>query len=250
MDGQRGPAARERDRPADCVRHILSDGRLLRRRRPVRGRNRPANGRPDSTVDAVSCPSAVYCVAAGYYHTNPYGQVEAILLTRSDGAWTAAQAPLPANAAVDSPPDAVAQNATVAGVACPSTSYCAAVGFYEDTTGAVDNLLLTWSGKTWTATQASLSSDGISCLSASYCTATNDGDGGPDNTGDFATDGSGLLTWSGGAWSPDVVPLPANAAKLSGLSGASCPSATYCVAVGSYFDSSNNQDALLLTSSG
>ncbi len=205
----------------------------------------PANGRPDSSVIGVSCPSASSCVAVGSYHTSPYGQVEGLLLTWSGGTWAVTQAPLPANAANDIPPDAVSQSATVTAVSCPSASSCTAVGVYEDTADVPHNVLLTWSGSAWTATQAPFTADnidGISCPSDSYCVATNNGTS--------ASDGSDLLTWSGGAWTPEVASLPANAASVLGLSGVSCPSPSYCVAVGSYVDSSNNQEGLLLTGSG
>jgi hypothetical protein len=62
-----------------------------------------------------------------------------LLLTLADGAWTAQQAPLPANVQL-----AFGQfsQGTVAGVSCPSAAACIAVGNYVATSGS-GGLLLT-----------------------------------------------------------------------------------------------------------
>ncbi len=215
----------------------------------------PANGRADSSVIGVSCPSASSCVAVGNYHETTYGELEGLLLSWSGGAWTATEAPLPPNAADDSSPDYTSQSATVSGVSCPSISYCTADGTYVDKSEGSDGVLLTWSGGAWSASQAPLPANGggytgspyyfgMSCPSTSYCVAT-----GTYDSNASAAEGA-LLTWSGGAWTAAEAPLPANATSTPGLSGVSCATASYCVAVGAYSDSSENEDSLLLTWSG
>jgi hypothetical protein len=97
---------------------------------------------PDNAASAtveltgISCGSASQCVASGY---TPYGAPDGLLLTGSDGSWTAAEAPLPANAST-SP-----ASHFVMGVSCVSASRCVAVGSYSysDTSEATDGLILT-----------------------------------------------------------------------------------------------------------
>ena len=115
-------------------------------------------------------------------------------MTGSGTSWTAAEAPLPANAAASG-------GAFLGSVACPSASTCVAGGFYTDSSGNEQGLLITGSGTSWTAAEA---------------------------------------------------PLPANAAADpdAGLDSETCPSASTCVAAGTYEDSSGNEQGLLITGSG
>ncbi len=89
--------------------------------------------------------------------------------------------------------------------------------------------------------------ESVSCPSTGDCTAV----------GKY-TDTSGklqglLLTETAGKWAPGVEPvLPANAGGLAGLPGSSvsyvsCASAGNCTAIGTYTDSSDSQEGLLLT---
>jgi hypothetical protein len=103
-----------------------------------------------------------------------------MLLTDSDGSWTAAEAPLPANAQAPSE-----EGTELSGVSCPSASQCVAGGWYKNTAGALDAVLLTDSGGSWTTAQAPLPADadtdvtapsgayvwGVSCPSVSQCVA-------------------------------------------------------------------------------
>ena len=204
------------------------------------------------SLSAVSCPSASYCVAVGGY-TDTSKDLRGLLVTWSGGAWTATQAPLPANALPD---DTSSPGNYVSGVSCASASYCLAVGSYETTDHTLEGLLLTWSGGKWTAVEAPLpdnaisqpgvSLHGVSCPSATSCVVVGqyeDVNGGRDGV---------LLTWSGGDWTATRAPIPDNGRSIgSNLLGVSCPSATSCVAAGTY-----NQEAFgdrwgeLLTWSG
>lgn len=220
----------------------------------------PDNGRSiGSNLLGVSCPSATSCVAAGTYNQDAYGDRWGELLTWSGGDWTAMQAPLPANAADDSPPDNLNQAATLSGISCPSTSFCMADGIYEDKSQTGDGLLLTLSDGTWSATQAPIPEGGlyypisgspnaaISCPSVSYCVGSGTYLSGVSN--DSVVGEGELLTWLGGAWAVTQAPLPADATSTEGLTDVSCASESFCVAIGDYTDSSNNEDSLLLTSS-
>ena len=180
------------------------------------------------TMTGISCPSAAFCVATGYY-TDSTNQDHGLLLTWSGGSWTAAEAPLPSGA--DSTADV-----DLNGVSCPSASYCVATGIYLPNGFKDQDLLLTWSGGSWTPAYAPLPSNaassgelsGVSCVSDSHCVAV----------GEYQ-DASGyidglLLTLSGGSWTPAEAPVPAGTSTGAGsvLSAVSCPLATQCAAVG------------------
>jgi hypothetical protein len=195
------------------------------------------------TESRVSCVSASQCVATG---GNGY---DGLLLTNSGGSWAAVQTPSPANLG--------SEGFGVDGVSCSSASQCVAVGSYEDTAENEEGLLLTDSGGSWTVAQAplpanaadfgsgALSLSGVSCPSASQCVAV-----GGYQTTDGDLDRGLLLTDSGGSWTAAQAPVPANYADDAGLDGVSCLSASQCVAVGSYEDTSGDYVGLLLTDSG
>ena len=210
----------------------------------------PANAAADPNVllNSVACASASSCVATGDY-TDSSGSTQGLLVTGSGMSWTAAEAPLPANAAAD--PDVWPGS-----VACASASSCVAAGYYTDSSGNTQALLVTGSGTSWTAAEAPLpanavaereiSQPSVACPSASSCVATV-----------RYTDSSGnvhalLVTGSGTSWTAAEAPLPANAAADPGdtLDSVACASASSCVAAGVYTDSSGNTQALLVTGSG
>jgi hypothetical protein len=215
----------------------------------------PANVSTDDpywSLNAVSCSSTSHCVAVGNYfqqgvQSNGAGAGEGLLLTDSDGTWTAAEAPLPANAAT------TFSSVQLDGVSCPSASQCVAVGSYEDASGNSHGLILTGNGASWTAAEASVPANalatgdeagaellGISCPSMSQCVAVGwyevAADGSDGNGG-----GGLLLTDSGGTWTAAQAPVPANAGGVgggAGLAAVSCSSASQCVAGGDYDDAS------------
>jgi uncharacterized protein YjbI with pentapeptide repeats len=194
----------------------------------------------NSAMTSVSCPSLKVCFAAGHYRDRAGGQ--GMLLRWTGTHWTAAKAPLPANAT--SNPDA-----TVAGISCRSATMCMAVGQYSDTDGNQDGLLLRWSAGRWSATAAPVptaSLDAVSCPSAKVCYA-----GGWQYVGSTQPQPL-ILRWSGGQWVAVKVSLPSGAAAdpLANIAGISCPSIHQCVAAGYYTDSHGNQQGVLLIFSG
>ena len=116
------------------------------------------------------------CVAVGEYQDTS-GNYQGLLLTGSGSSWTAAEAPLPADASSTG-------GAGLTGVSCPSASQCVVAGHYAGASGATQGLLLTGSGDSWTATRAPAPSNadgsgyayvmGVSCASASQCVADGD----------------------------------------------------------------------------
>jgi hypothetical protein len=162
--------------------------------------------------------------------------------------WAAGvEASLPANARTN-------PNVFLGSVSCASAGNCTAVGFYTDSSGHSQGLLLSETSGTWAAgVEASLPANAgtnpnvrlsVSCASAGNCTAV----------GSYF-DSSGheqgvLLSETSGTWAAGVEPsLPANAGTNPSASvySVSCASAGNCTAVGSYTDSSGHSQGLLLT---
>ncbi|MGH3190329.1 MAG: hypothetical protein ACRDOL_24280, partial [Streptosporangiaceae bacterium] len=212
----------------------------------------PANAAADQSatgLDAVACSSPSSCVVAGGSYTDSAGIVQGLLLTGSGTSWTATEAPLPANARAVTNAIAVWVDA----VACPAASSCVATGHYDDSAGNPQGVLLTGSGTSWTATETPLPAGAtaggltsVTCSSPSSCVAA----GGYQ---DSAADGHGLLlTGSGTSWTATETPLPANAGADPNAyeSSVTCPSASSCVMIGQYVDSSGHQQGLLVSATG
>jgi hypothetical protein len=159
-----------------------------------------------------------------------------VLLTESDGSWTAADPPPPAT---DS-----SLSYDVYAVSCWSASQCVAVG---DEPYSSDGILLTDAGGSWTAAVAPLPSGtsdpvlvGVSCSSASQCVAVGWTASGP-------TTGL-LLTEAGGSWTAAVAPVPADHyGNVDEPDTVACPSDSMCLAAGTYADGTNAPQAMLLT---
>ena len=199
-----------------------------------------------AAIQAIACASATSCTAAGYY-TDPAGDDQGLLVAGSGTSWTAAEAPLPANAATD-------PEAQLPAVACTSSSSCIAAGDYTDSSGNIWALLVTGSGTSWTAAAAPLPANAasssqdarlyaIACPSKTSCVAVGTY---TDSSGD--TQGL-LVSMSRTKWTPTEAPVPANGFGPQ-LSAVTCPIATSCVAVGNYRTPYNYNEPLILTGSG
>ncbi len=123
--------------------------------------------------------------------------------------WTTAQAPLPSDAGNGS----TNPNVYLASSACPAPSGCITVGWYDDTSVHAWGLIETQNGSTWTDTQAPQ----------------------PGNAGTGIDQGLFI-----GSQQCGVIQV---------CHAISCPSPTFCVAVGGYYDSAAHMQPLLETSS-
>jgi hypothetical protein len=172
-------------------------------------------------LEGVSCPSKGSCTGVGswFSHGTQYTLAE-----RWDGkSWT-----------VQATPTSTGAQAILDGVSCTSSTNCIAVGFHSPPVIAGEHLLVErWNGRSWTiqsvpeptgATESELYA--VSCGSATSCTAV--GQSYP------ASGASSPLAehWDGTTWTIQTVPFVEYATGL--LGGVSCPTATDCVAVGSY----------------
>ncbi|MHB8288138.1 MAG: hypothetical protein ACYDEY_02670 [Acidimicrobiales bacterium] len=188
-------------------------------------------------LSGVSCASASFCVAAGYYSNGTVDQN--LLLSWNGSTWSL-------NSAASLSTSASQKN-HLTSVSCASSSFCVAAGYYNN--GTVDqNLLLTWNGSTWSLNSAaSLSTSssqnnhlsGVSCASASFCVAAGYYSNG-------TVDQNLLLSWNGSTWSLNsAASLSTSASQNNNLSGVSCASSSFCVASGYYSNGTVDQNLFL-----
>ena len=180
-------------------------------------------GTPQTSLQAVTCPAADACTAVGSYTAG--GNYAAIVDTFAAGTWTPNQLHLPANAGdVNDLP-----NSTLAGVPCPTTTWCEAVGFYTDTSNSVDGLSETLIDGTWVPTELPDRLVDIACKAVDSCVAFGyyqDQTFHPHDT---------VAILSGDHWSVGLPPVPSDAAAAPDavVSSAACDGAS-CYLVGDY----------------
>jgi hypothetical protein len=119
------------------------------------------------------------------------------------------------------------------GISCPTTSWCAAAGYYSDGHLFEQPMVEVWNGTAWAvqpfAPPAGITSgilNGVSCSSPGMCMAVGTYD---------VQSGAALpltLRWNGSKWS--TVAAPALESSEEVLQGVSCPSPSACEAVGWY----------------
>jgi hypothetical protein len=158
----------------------------------------------------VSCVSASFCVAVGYYRDG--AGVDRTLIESWNGtAWSIVPSP-----------NEFSNNNVLDSVSCTSTSFCVAVGSWANDTAT---LVESWNGSTWSVVpspKAPASPElltGVSCVSASFCVAAG-----------YYYTSTLVESWNGSTWS--IVSSP-NVAR-NRLFGVSCASASFCVATGFY----------------
>jgi hypothetical protein len=134
---------------------------------------------------------------------------------------------------IEQTPDPAGSSSYLTGVSCVSASACTAVGYYLKYHFGVSSevtLAERWNGTKWsiehTPREPTGGSSGrlfgVSCVSASACTAV----------------GEGRLTlaerWNGTKWSIEHTPS-ATRSSPNELPGVSCASAKACTAIGDYY---------------
>jgi hypothetical protein len=125
----------------------------------------------DTSLTAVACPGVTSCTVIGLY-TDTSETTQVLILTGSGALWTATDAPLPPNAGL-----AGGQIS----IACPSVSSRTAAGLDDNSSNHEEVLILTGSGKSWSAVgvppppgaiaQTLGPISAIGCTTASLCTA-------------------------------------------------------------------------------
>ena len=180
-------------------------------------------------LNAVSCSSATFCIAAGYSSTGTYDQT---LIEEWNGtAWTI----------VPSPNTSSSANNELYGVSCTSTSFCMAGGYYYNGT-AYQTLIEEWNGTAWsivpslnTSTTLNNELEAVSCASSTFCFTGGYSTGTADQT----------LTemWDGSSWS--MVPsADTSASQWNIINGLSCTTQSFCMAAGIYYDNTGDSQTL------
>ncbi len=179
----------------------------------------PGIGRgPDSDFAAVSCTDSKFCVAVGSYGAQPEGTLNEVW----DGTrWSVM-------------PRSSVLNSTLAGISCVSRIFCFAVGGSTTTTNE-STLTEMWDGSNWSVA-ISPSPGGpldqlnsVSCLNRSWCVAVGYSTDPVDHNQRTLVE-----SWNGAAWS--VVPTPTVGIASTSLSGVSCVTRSFCIAVGTVSD--------------
>ena len=229
----------------------LASGSWTATSAPLGGLSSAASTDPGGLLRSVSCPSTGSCVAVGQY--NASSSTQGLIETLTGGIWTATTAPLGGlSPAAGSPP--VDPLATLS---CAATGSCVAVGMYTDASDNQQGLIETLTGGIWTATTAPLGglspaagTDPAVTIGNQACTTTTSCVAVGSYT-DTSGNQQGLIeTLTGGIWTATTAPLgglsPAAGTKpAESLVGLSCPGTGSCVAVGSYTDTSGNQQGLI-----
>lgn len=168
-------------------------------------------------LNSVSCPSAADCTAFGGYGGS--GRSGTLVEHWDGSSWTIQSSPNPAGT-----PEAEFYSGS-----CASPTSCTAVGYYTGPSGGDLPLAEQWNGTAWTIHHVPLPTRtsqgnllGVSCRSATNCTAVGDYE--------LRLGASTALAehWNGTAWKFQTVPAP----TVVSLYGVSCSSATACTAVG------------------
>ena len=193
----------------------------------------------------VNCAAPGNCTAVGYYY-DQHGYLHGLIETLSGGVWTATAAPEPTNAGTDT--DGL-ENAELTAVDCPSTTFCALSGTYDDDgglsdTGGIHGLIETGSSTSWTPVAGPLPPDAandtqafhgstlsaVSCSSPGACTAVG------SYRMSTGTQKPLIDEETIGGWTAVTPSLPAGALWYASLAAVACPAAGDCVAVGLYED--------------
>jgi len=206
-----------------------------------------AGAAPLVFLGGVACPADGSCVATGDY-TDTSGNQQGLLEKLSAGTWTAAEAPLPSNAGSN-------PRSSLSAPACPADGSCVATGDYTDTVGNVRSTIETLAAGSWSAQEIPLPGDAganpgssigaPACPGVGACVAMADY---TDTSGNVQT---AIETLSGGTWTADEAPLPADEAasghQRNILGPVACPAIGSCVAVGSFAPTSGTFQGFIET---
>lgn len=169
-----------------------------------------------SSMTGVSCTSETFCVAVG--ETSDHFQNSQTLVETWDGTdWVVTPSPNPGSPTF------------VLGVSCTSATFCMAVG--EAQVGGFATFVERWDGTDWTVVSSPSPGinnvlNAVSCVSPTFCVAV-----GQYEIANSPPEPQQTLVeiWDGTGWSISSSPNPTTSDLLSGVS---CTSPTFCIAVG------------------
>jgi hypothetical protein len=181
-------------------------------------------------LEGISCATASECIAVGsvaYAQGGSSSNYFAAIQWWNGNGWGQLVPKNPAGAL----------EVVLRSVSCPTTSFCMAVGDYQNAAGQYRTLIEKWNGSTWeivpspnNGPEASAANflSGVSCASPSACEAVGyyRGAAGEPNQG------LGMY-WNGTSWQSQLV-AQAEGTQEAYYRGVSCAAADECWAVGAY----------------
>lgn len=197
------------------------------------------SGALQSDVSSVSCASTTSCLAVGTF-VDSANATKPQSMSWNGTSWSSLTTPVPSGASASS----------LTGISCASTTSCQAVGYYTNASNVKGSFAMGWNGSSWSSEEVPTVSGasaeevtGVSCYSTTGCMAV----------GNYV-DSSGVtrslaLQWNGTSWAIVSTENPSGF-TYSTLQGVSCPSSTYCMAAGFYYDSVGVKKTFVLTWNG
>ncbi len=170
-------------------------------------------------LEDVSCTSGSNCIAVGYQTVSGYQ--EPLAERWSGKEWSGVTVPAPKLKEAGE-----WHQSALTSVSCPTTSFCAATGTFQNEEGEQSPIADTYDGAKFSSTtlpklKAASTLEAVSCPTTSYCLAT----------GHNAEGGGALaLAYNGKEWATQAALTPKG--KTAWLSGVACPEASVCTAVG------------------
>ena len=208
----------------------------------IPGSNRLNHG-GQATIATVSCASSTNCGAGGSYtsgFTSTAPIIQAFVVNKTANIWRRA-AEVPGTAALNT-----GGNAKINAVSCPGPGDCSAGGYYTDSSGHQQALVVTETGGTWGTAEevpgiGALNAGGSARILSVSCTAAGDCSAGgqyASKTVDgIATVQAFVVDETGGTWGT-AEEAPGTAALNGGgyatVNSVSCTSPGNCSAGGSY----------------
>jgi len=175
---------------------------------------------------SVSCTSAAFCVAGGYYTNFSTSSQGAFVSVYNGTTWTDTEVGEGLGSG----------NARVNSVSCTSATFCVAGGYYS-ASGYVQAFVSVYNGTTWTdaevagalnATNGQAQVLSVSCTSVSSCVAGGYFTHSDENLQAFVS------VFNGTTWTDAEVAGALNTSDAAQVNSVSCTSATFCVAGGYY----------------
>jgi hypothetical protein len=195
-------------------------------------------------LQGVGC-SGTTCVAVGYAYPENNFDTSPVIEQSSGAGWSTGSSAEPEGAVLTD----------LDAVACPAAKRCYAVGDVGIGTagneGQTSAFAESWNGSKWSAMTVPgpagaefVELTAVSCSSTTSCTAVGYSEATPSTAATAIAE-----RLAGGSWTVETVPAPAGATATN-LYGVSCPTATSCLADGSYVDSSGTTNVLAVSWSG
>lgn len=168
-------------------------------------------GSTSANLQRVSCASARFCEAVGFY-TNSAGETADFAARWNGSSWRLQR----------TPGEAGSTRVILTGVSCASAQFCEAVG----NSAGIGAFAERWNGTSWhaQALPGGTNASAVSCVSVAFCEAVGSGGG---------------ELWNGSSWTAQTIPEPGNSTFAS-PTGVSCATAAFCEAVGNYTGTSGN----------